>query len=731
MHAGLLQLVERPLPTLSLVVTTRQDPPWPLERLRLAGVLSEVRAADLAFRTDEAGLVFRRLGLGLSDAQVNRLVERTEGWAAGLRLAALHLLDCDDVDSAIDTFSGAAHSVAGYLRTEVLDRQAPALLDFLESVSAVDQVTAGLADALTGGDDGEAKLTELAASLLFVEAVGRSGRWYRLHRLVADILRARANPPRRRRDLHRRAAEWFRDHDMPLDAVQLALRGQLWPLAADLVGRYLVSITLRGEARRLEQLLTDAPRTEVLSRPELAAGLAGARVVQGRAKEVAGLLDAARVGLRGSRRRGRSDSAWCWTSSGARSQGWSVTSTPRQPSTGGCRESPTALARLGMAAAEIVPIVVLNNLGTAELWAGDLSRAAEYLNATMDHDTDGPTLPHLNATAHLALLRCERGELVAAEAAARDVAVTAAGLGWDKTPQAVGAYLAMARILLDRDELADLDHWLQQVAEVESVGPESHIRLAAALVVAARRSAAGDAEAALTGLRVTCQELEPWTPPRGLAEQWMLAEATLLVRLADPVGARRLLSVLGPPRTDAGVVALARVHLLLGDVPVLPAMPDAGPRISVGVHLVEALQASLAGAPERGLDRLEEALLAAAPSRAAPSVPRRGRGAARPAGPTDRPRQRRDGVRPRPSAEDLRNDGRRACRAARVDRSLTERRADRSSVSAPARCRTRRSRTSCTSRSTRSRPTSAPSTASSGAEGRRDAVRRARTLHLL
>jgi LuxR family transcriptional regulator, maltose regulon positive regulatory protein len=559
--------------------------------------------------------MFRRLGLGLSGAQLNRLVERTEGWAAGLRLAALHLLDCDDVDSAIDTFSGAAHSVAGYLRIEVLDRQAPALLDFLESVSAVDQVTAGLADALTGGDDGEAKLTELAASLLFVEAVGRSGRWYRLHRLVADILRARANPPRRRRDLHRRAAEWFRDHDMPLDAVQLALRGQLWPLAADLVGRYLVAITLRGEAHRLEQLLTDAPRTEVLSRPELAAGLAGARVVQGRAKEVAGLLDAARAGLsqlseaRAERLGVALDLVGGALARLAGDFDTLVAVYGRVP------QEPTALARLGMAAAEIVPVVVLNNLGTAELWAGDLSRAAEYLNATMDHGTDGPTLPHLNATAHLALLRCERGELVAAEAAARDVAVTAAGLGWDKTPQAVGAYLAMARILLDRDELADLDHWLQQVAEVESVGPESHIRLAAALVVAARRSAAGDAEAALTGLRVTCQELEPWTPPRGLAEQWMLAEATLLVRLADPVGARRLLSVLGPPRTDAGVVALARVHLLLGDVPVLPAMPDAGPRISVGVHLVEALQASLAGAHERGLDRLEEALLAAAPSR--------------------------------------------------------------------------------------------------------------------
>jgi LuxR family maltose regulon positive regulatory protein len=161
--------------------------------------------------------------------------------------------------------------------------------------------------------------------------------------------------------------------------------------------------------------LTDALRTVVLSRPELAAGLARPRVVQGRAKEVAGLLDAARAGLS--------------QLSEARAERLGVALDPVGGALarlagdfdttaavyGRVPREPTALARLGMAAAEIVPVVVLNNLGTAELWAGDLSRAARYLNATMDHGTDGPTLPHLNAAAHLALLRCERGELVAAE----------------------------------------------------------------------------------------------------------------------------------------------------------------------------------------------------------------------------------------------------------------------------------------------------------------------------
>ena len=123
-----------------------------------------------------------------------RLIDRTDGWAAGLRLVALHLKGVDDVDTAVADFSGNDHSVAGYLLTEVLERQSPELLAFLEKISAVDLVCADLADALTGREDGAAMLAEIAAAHLFVQALGRPGRWYRLHRLIADILRARPRP---------------------------------------------------------------------------------------------------------------------------------------------------------------------------------------------------------------------------------------------------------------------------------------------------------------------------------------------------------------------------------------------------------------------------------------------------------------------------------------------------------------------------------------------------------
>ena len=176
--------------------------------------------------------------------------------------------------AAVDAFSGDDHSVAGYLLTEVLDRQSPELVAFLEKISVVDLVCADLADALTGRHDGAQVLADLAASHLFVQAVGRPGRWYRLHRLIADILRARPASRRRRRDLHRRAAEWFRRNGMPLEAIRSAVVGELWPLAADLAGAHALALVMGGRGRALERVLARIPRTVLGVHPELAGALA-------------------------------------------------------------------------------------------------------------------------------------------------------------------------------------------------------------------------------------------------------------------------------------------------------------------------------------------------------------------------------------------------------------------------------------------------------------------------
>jgi hypothetical protein len=159
-----------------LLITTRRDPPWPLAQLRLAGLVAEVRTSDLAFRPDEAATLFAQLMVDVDASQLDRLIDRTDGWAAGLRLVALHLKGVDDVDTAVAAFSGNDHSVAGYLLTEVLERQSPELLAFLEKISVVDLVCADLADSLTGREDGAAMLADIAAAHLFMQALGRTAR---------------------------------------------------------------------------------------------------------------------------------------------------------------------------------------------------------------------------------------------------------------------------------------------------------------------------------------------------------------------------------------------------------------------------------------------------------------------------------------------------------------------------------------------------------------------------
>ena len=512
-HQGLVRLVERPPSTLSLLVTTRRDPPWPLPRLRLAGLVAEIRAADLAFRAGEAAELFTRLQVDVTGPQLQRLVERTEGWAAGLRLVAVHLKAVPDLPAAVEVFSGEDHSVADYLLTEVLDRQAPEHVAILETISVVDLVCADLADALTGGHDGARVLADLAASHLFVQAVGQPGRWYRLHRLISDILRARPVPRRRRRDLHRRAAEWFRSNAMPLEAIRSAVAGELWPLAADLAGTHALTLIVAGRGRALEQTLASIDRTVLGGQPELAGALALARVARGSDAEAAALISVGRAagGAVSARRAARAQVLLDVSASGlARIAGDS------EAAMTALRSLPVAadaLAALGMAGAEIVPVVVANNRGTAALWAADLDGAERYLTAAMHADLDGLAIPQLNAMAYHCLLRCERGELDPAEAAARrviDTASAASAAGLATAVQSVGAYLTLARVSLDRGGTDEADEWLARIADVQALAPEPHVGLAAAIILATRREAAGDREAALTCLRA--QDL-----PRALA----------------------------------------------------------------------------------------------------------------------------------------------------------------------------------------------------------------------
>jgi LuxR family maltose regulon positive regulatory protein len=225
--AGLRFLLRHAPPQLRLVLVSRADVAISLQRLRLAGQLTEIRASDLAFTPGEARELFAGLGLALLDADLESLCRRTEGWAAGLRLAALSLRGHPDPGRFVTEFAGDDRAVAGYLVEEVLACQAPEVQEFLLRTSVADRLCGGLADTLTGRSDGERMLARLEREHTFTTALGPSRSWYRYHPLFAELLRAelRHAQPELLPELHRRAAGWYAANGLPADAVGHALAG--------------------------------------------------------------------------------------------------------------------------------------------------------------------------------------------------------------------------------------------------------------------------------------------------------------------------------------------------------------------------------------------------------------------------------------------------------------------------------------------------------------------------
>ena len=208
---GWLEMLLTRLPArLRVVLATREEPALGLHRLRLAGELTELRGPDLRFSLDESRSLLRAGGIALSDTGLGSLHERTEGWPAGLRLAAISLTAHPDPERFVSEFSGSERTVAGYLLAEVLERQPPEVRDLLLRTSILERVSGPLADVLTGAMGAEATLQRLEDQNAFVTALDAARTWFRYHHLFADLLRLelRRVAPATIPSLHRAAAAW-------------------------------------------------------------------------------------------------------------------------------------------------------------------------------------------------------------------------------------------------------------------------------------------------------------------------------------------------------------------------------------------------------------------------------------------------------------------------------------------------------------------------------------------
>jgi LuxR family transcriptional regulator, maltose regulon positive regulatory protein len=614
--AGQLRsLLRHAPPQLRLVVATRADPPLALHRLRVAGQLTEVREAELAFTLEEAGALLADHGVELSGAELETLWRRTEGWAAGLRLAALSLRAHPRPGRFVADLAGDDRAVAGYLVEEVLAAQPPELRAFLLRTSIADRLCGELADALTGGSDGARVLHWLEREHVFTTAIGPNRAWYRYHPLFAELLRAelRYEHAAELPELHRRAAGWYAANGQPVPAVRHALAGGDLDQAAALLAASWAPMLAEGQAFVLEELVSRLGGERVRSTPELAVVAALGRLALGELEEAdawLGMAAAAEPRLAREREAG----------TGGRGQ---QRPGGRHPGTGAALHvaglyrarlvgevadaGPAARALLapgGVATRRVVgdddqQALALALLGGAQLWSGQLDDAGVSLErARADAEGRGREMVALAATAHLALLEAVRGRLGRAGELARLAAEQAARADWSANPQLACADLAVAICAYHRDDLAAASAALDRAGRGAAPG-DRPLLLAVAILAAWLAAGTGpaDARAALARLDGALGATVG-RPPRLLRSAARAARAKLLATLGDESAASAALDGDDGPPVEA--VVSARLHLARGDpagavravAPLLPggpSQPEAELPLAIEACLVDAV----------------------------------------------------------------------------------------------------------------------------------------------
>lgn len=272
-HSAFIFLVEHLPVQMHPIVSTRIDPPWPLARFRARNYLVEIRARDLRFTEAEAGEFLN----GMLDARLNPreiaiLEERTEGWAAGLQLAALSMKGRQDITGFIHTFKGSHVYIAEYLVEEVLNRQPAEIQTFLLKTSVLKQLNPQLCQAVTDLANGDILLGDLYRENLFVVALDDQGEWFRYHHLFADLLKARLNrhlPKAEVGLLHQRAAEWYEQHGLIADAFEHALAAEDYAWAIGLLETIALPMILQAYVKTVEDWLRAVPEAWIAQSPRL------------------------------------------------------------------------------------------------------------------------------------------------------------------------------------------------------------------------------------------------------------------------------------------------------------------------------------------------------------------------------------------------------------------------------------------------------------------------------
>ncbi len=518
---------------LRLVVSSRVDPMLPLHRYRLAGELAEVRAADLAFSIPEARLLMAQHGITLSADSLECLTRRTEGWAAGIRLAAISMDAHPDPDQFVRELVAENSVVTVYLVEEVLNAQPPEVRDMLLSTSILDRVSAEAAGELTGNEQAAAILSAVAHANAFVQPIGHG--WYRYHTLFAEVMRLKLKHehPDWIAPLHRRAARWYERNGPLTHAVRHAADAGDWPLAAGIVidGLAVGDIIEPRSGQSLAAGFANMPQSLAWTEPApllvcaaiaLAAGqfdtsaaaLATAEIILGRLpadQETTSRLAGTMIRLAACRRTGDLAGA---ANAAARAQVLVDTIPIDQ------------LVRYPEIRAQ-----VLSGRGAVELWAGHLDEAARVLNSAVTAATVcGSEHERADGLGYAALAAALRGELGRAAQLVTEVSVPANdGARPPVEHPSAAALVALAWVHLERNELREARSRLDQARAALCARPDRLVSALASTVAAAGALAEGRPGAAA---QMVAQARQGWPVPPWLGHRLALIESRVH---AEPV----------------------------------------------------------------------------------------------------------------------------------------------------------------------------------------------------
>ena len=274
-HRGIGFLLSHLPPHVHLIIASRSDPPLSLARLRSRGELTELRVNDLRFTPDEAAAFLHQvMGLKISAADVTALEKRTEGWIAGLQLAALSLQGRENISDFVAAFSGNDRYIVDYLLEEVLQRQPSNVRRFLLQTAILERLSGALCDAVTDQTGGQNMLETLERSNLFLIPLDNKRQWYRYHHLFADVLQAHAERPEYIPSLHGRASKWYEQHDLFSEAIHHALAAQAFERAAGLIERVWPTMRRRQRETTVLGWITSLPDSLIRHRPVLSVAYA-------------------------------------------------------------------------------------------------------------------------------------------------------------------------------------------------------------------------------------------------------------------------------------------------------------------------------------------------------------------------------------------------------------------------------------------------------------------------